>query len=289
MRDRAPAHLRPFQDVHTLDDLVPPHPPERLQRLHRFARRLARTDERGAIDDATWARIAPLLPPPDLKPFTSANLPFQLQEPFIEKDGTRGRILYIEPSKGQSDADLHYLLRWADAFRSTRLPDGRIVNGSGYAVIFADLLRASLVDMPRSVLLSLALTALAVALLFRQAKAFAMVLASLLLALVWMMGTMAVAGVRLSFINFIALPITFGIGVDYPVNIYGRYMQDRKRGILAAMHGAGGPVILCSLTPASATSRCCARTTRRCAAWAPSPCWARSRAWPPRCCSCRRR
>ena len=33
---------------------------------------------------------------------------------------------------------------------------------------------------------------------------------------------MAVAGVRLSFINFIALPITFGIGVDYAINIYGR-------------------------------------------------------------------
>jgi len=75
-----------------------------------------------------------------------------------------------------------------------------------------------------------------------------MVLASLLLALVWMMATMAIAGVRLSFINFIALPITFGIGVDYAINIYGRYRQDPARGILAALYGAGGPVILCSLT-----------------------------------------
>lgn len=248
VRDRAPAHLRPFQEVHTLDDLVPPNQPERLERLRKLARRMNRLYERGAIDDATWAKISPLLPPPDLKPFTAAELPFQLQEPFIEKDGRRGRILYIEATTGQSDSDLHYLMRWANAFRSTRLPDGRVVNGSGYAVIFADLLMVSLVDMPRSVLLSLALTALAVALFFRQARAFAMVIGSLLLALVWMMGTMAAAGVRLSFINFIALPITFGIGVDYPVNIYARYMQDRKRGILAAIHGAGGPVILCSLT-----------------------------------------
>jgi predicted RND superfamily exporter protein len=248
VRDRAPANLRPFQDVHTLDDLVPPQQEQRLERLRKLARRLTRLYERAAIDDATWAKIAPLLPPADLTPFTAADLPFQLREPFIEKDGTVGRVLYIQATKGQSDADLQYLLRWADAFRSTRLPDGRVVNGSGYAVIFADLLVASLVDMPRSVLLSLALTTLAVALFFRQANAFAMVLASLLLALVWMIGTMAVAGVRLSFINFIALPITFGIGVDYPVNIYARYMQDRGRGILAAISGAGGPVILCSLT-----------------------------------------
>jgi predicted RND superfamily exporter protein len=248
VRDRAPADLRPFHDVHTLDDLVPPNQPQRLDRLRRLAQRMTRLYERGAIDDAAWAKISPLLPPPDLQPFAAADLPFQLQEPFIDKDGTRGRILYIEATKGQSDANLRYLMRWADAFRSTRLPDGRVINGSGYAVIFADLLRASLVDMPRSVLLSLALTALAVGLFFRRAKAFAMVLASLLLALVWMMGTLAIAGVRLSFINFIALPITFGIGVDYAINIYGRYRQDPSLGILAALHGAGGPVILCSLT-----------------------------------------
>jgi predicted RND superfamily exporter protein len=59
---------------------------------------------------------------------------------------------------------------------------------------------------------------------------------------------MGAANVRLSFINFIALPITFGIGVDYPVNVYRRFEQDRRAGILAAMRGVGGAVILCSLT-----------------------------------------
>jgi len=54
--------------------------------------------------------------------------------------------------------------------------------------------------------------------------------------------------VRLNFINFIALPITFGIGIDYAVNVYGRFEQERGLGILAAMRGVGGPVILCSLT-----------------------------------------
>ncbi|MES1209768.1 MAG: MMPL family transporter, partial [Pseudomonadota bacterium] len=39
-----------------------------------------------------------------------------------------------------------------------------------------------------------------------------------------------------------------GIGVDYPVNICGRYLQNTRKGILAALQGAGGPVTLCSLT-----------------------------------------
>jgi uncharacterized membrane protein YdfJ with MMPL/SSD domain len=247
-RDEAPPDLKPFQDVHTLEELVPENQEQRLQRLRKLARRLERAHDRGGIDDETWARITPMLPPPDLAPFGASALPAQLVEPFTEKDGTRGRILYIEPTKGQSDHDLHYLLRWADAFRSTQLPDGRVVHGSGRAVIFADLLRASLVDMPRSVMLSLGLTCVVVTLLFRRPRSAATVLGSLALALLWMLGALGAFGVRLSFINFIALPVTFGIGIDYAVNVYGRYDQDRRAGIIRALTGSGGAVILCSLT-----------------------------------------
>ena len=248
VRDRGPAKLRPFEEVHTLDDFVPPDQPARLPRLEALARRLQRIHDRGGFDDPTWAKLEPLLPPPGLGPFTAAELPSEIVEPFTERDGTRGRILFIQPTVGESDSDLHYLLRWADAFRQTRLPDGRIIRGTGRAVIFADLLEASLVDMPRSVVLSLAMTALMVVLLFRKARPAAAVIGSLALALVWMMGALAAAGVKLSFINFIALPITFGIGIDYAVNIYGRYLQDPEAGMLAALRGAGGAVILCSLT-----------------------------------------
>jgi predicted RND superfamily exporter protein len=123
-----------------------------------------------------------------------------------------------------------------------------VVHGSGRAVIFADLVRASLVDMPRVLVLSLALTATTVILLFRRGRAIAIVLGSLGLALVWLVGALGAAQVRLSFINFIALPITFGIGVDYAVNIYGRYDQDPGVGILSAVRSTGSAVVLCSLT-----------------------------------------
>jgi predicted RND superfamily exporter protein len=248
VRDRAPSGARPFEEVHTLDQFVPPDQETRLLRLRALARRLERIHERGGIDDPTWARLSPLLPPPDLPPFGAADLPPEISEPFTERDGTRGRILFIQPTVGQSDADLHYLLRFTDAFRQTTLPDGRIIRGSGRAVIFADLLGASLVDMPRSVLTSLVMTIGAVILLFRRPRPVATVVGSLVLALVWMMGFLAAVGVRLSFINFIALPITFGIGIDYAVNVYGRYTQEPKAGMVGALRGTGGAVILCSLT-----------------------------------------
>jgi hypothetical protein len=56
------------------------------------------------------------------------------------------------------------------------------------------------------------------------------------------------ADVKLSFLNFAAIPITFGIGVDYAVNVVQRYRDDGSRDILGALRTTGGAVVLCSLT-----------------------------------------
>jgi predicted RND superfamily exporter protein len=57
-----------------------------------------------------------------------------------------------------------------------------------------------------------------------------------------------VLGVKINFANFIALPITFGIGVDYSVNVMSRYVQDGRRDVVTALRATGGAVALCSLT-----------------------------------------
>jgi predicted RND superfamily exporter protein len=42
--------------------------------------------------------------------------------------------------------------------------------------------------------------------------------------------------------------VTFGIGVDYAVNVMQRYHADGSSDILAALRTTGGAVVLCSLT-----------------------------------------
>src|SRR5207237_4682161 len=50
------------------------------------------------------------------------------------------------------------------------------------------------------------------------------------------------------FLNFIALPITFGIGVDYGINIYLRARIEGRGRVGRAVRATGGAVALCSLT-----------------------------------------
>lgn len=245
-RDAAPAHDKPFEAVHTLFDFVPDEQPRKIALLASIRATLSRLEPHAT--DEQRRRIAALLPPAELAPFGVDDLPAELAAPFSDKHGVRGRVASIEPTAGQSDSDLRYLVRWANAFRETQLPDGEVVRGSGRAVVFADMLQTVQAATPRMLALALGMTTLVVALLVRGLRSTLLVIAALGTGLVWLGLLMGVGGVRLNFLNFIALPVTFGIAVDYPVNFLMRLRSDPERDVLAALRGTGGAIILCSLT-----------------------------------------
>jgi predicted exporter len=246
--DAAPANAKPFAAIHTLWDIVPEQQEAKIPVLLEIGERLERARSRGFVTDDEWRKVKDVIPPRDLQPYGLADLPLSIARPFSEKDGTRGRLVVIEPEP-RGSTDLRYLLRYSDSFRETRLPSGKIVRGSGRAVIFADMLKAVVHDIQRSVWLSLALTVLAVLVTFRQGGVHALtVLFALLVGVAGEVVFLYGANVKLNFLNFAALPITFGIGVDYAVNVVQRYRADGSRDILAALRTTGGAVVLCSLT-----------------------------------------
>jgi predicted RND superfamily exporter protein len=246
--DRAPEGAKPFVGVHTLWSAVPDDQPAKLPILEDIAARLRRARSRGFVSDAEWARVKDYLPPPDVRPYGLADLPEPLARPYSEKDGTRGRLVVIEPEPSKSN-DLRYLLRYSDSFRETRLASGKIVRGSGRAVIFSDILKAVVRDIRNAVGLSLALTLAAVAITFRGGGRHALsVVFALLVGVAGEAVFLYVHDVKLNFMNFPALPITFGIGVDYAVNVVQRYRVDGGKDILGALRTTGGAVVLCSLT-----------------------------------------
>jgi uncharacterized protein len=155
--------------------------------------------------------------------------------------------VFVEGEPTTSD-DLRYLLRYADAFRETRLPSGKVLYGSGSAVIFADMLKAVVRDIPRAVSLSLGLTLIAVVATFGRSLRSLVVLFALAVGSAGVALFLYLANVKLNFLNFAALPITFGIGVDYAVNVAQRYYADGNRNVVSALRTTGGAVVLCSLT-----------------------------------------
>jgi predicted RND superfamily exporter protein len=244
-KEAAQPGLEPFGALHALQDFVPPDQEARIPLIEALRRKLLRA--RPHLSAAEWARIEPWLPPADLRPFGLADVPDDVAAPFTERDGTRGRLLFIEPSAGQSDRDLRYLIRWSDVFRETVLPSGEVVRGSGSAVLYADMLRVVAADAPMAFFTALLTTAIAVTAALGAGRTAQWTLGSLLAGLLWLGGALGLAGVRIHFLNFMALPITLGVGVDYAVNLMQR-VREKHETALSALRGAGGAIVLCSLT-----------------------------------------
>ena len=263
----AAADQKPFEQVVTIFDLLPSDQKAKLPLLADTRAVLHKARGRGFITDADWRDLEGYLPAADLQQIGPGDLPEQMARAFVEKDGTRGRIVYIVPKSGRSIWDAHYLKLWASSFRSIHLPGGEVIKGSGRAVIYADMIDAVVEDAPKAIAASLLGTILIVLLAFRGRRAAFTVLATLLLGVAWMIGFLAthrpldelMAGARalhlspadpikLNFLNFVALPITFGIGADYAVNVMQRYEREGHARLRAIVVETGGAVVLCSLT-----------------------------------------
>jgi hypothetical protein len=242
----------PFQKVVSIFDLVPDHQEEKLSLLSRMRSRIERVRALGKISDEEWAALETYLPPSDLRPFGIEDLPERVARPFTERDGTRGRIVYVVPTDGQSVRNMRYLLRWADAYRRVELPSGDVIWGSGRAVIFADMLTAVIEESPRAIALSALMTVLVVTAAFLRGRqgvrATVLVLGALAIGIAWMGASLALAGTKINFLNFIAIPITFGIGVDYAINVVHRWKLEGPGHVSAIVRETGGAVVLCSLT-----------------------------------------
>ena len=242
----------PFEKVVSIYDFVPDDQEEKLTLLAKIRRRLNRAHESNGIKDDDWKSILEYLPAPDLKPFGISDLPERVARPFTERDGTRGRIVYVVPTEGQSVRNLHYLLRWADAYRKTTLPNGDVIFGSGRAVIFSDMLESVIEEAPKAVVLSALMTVLVVIVAFYRGRrglaATLLVIGSLLAGMVWMGSVLYLLKVKINFLNFIAIPITLGIGVDYAINLVHRWRIQPSIPIWDLVRETGGAVVLCSMT-----------------------------------------
>ena len=119
-------------------------------------------------------------------------------------------------------------------------------------LIFAEVLDSIGRDGPLATGLSFLLVVICTLAAFgfgrRSLPDSAWVLGSLLLGVLWFLGIAGALKMKLNMLNFIALPITFGIGVDYATNFFQRRRLDRTRSIGDCLRSIGGAVALCSLT-----------------------------------------
>lgn len=246
-RDAAPPDDKPFEKVVTIFDLLPKDQDKKLELLNDIEDRLLRARKRDLINDADWKKVREHLPE-KRPPITIHDLPELVARAFTEKNGTRGTVVYIVPTEGRSIYNAKYLMHWADTFREVKLPSGEIIRGTGDPVIFSDMLINIGEDAPKAILLSLIGTLIVIVAAFRGKRSGWLTLITLLIGVSWLVAILHLLDIKLNFLNFVALPITIGVGADYAINIMKRRDMEHADDFYSALQHTGGAVVLCSLT-----------------------------------------
>lgn len=83
---------------------------------------------------------------------------------------------------------------------------------------------------------------------FRSFKYTLLALIPLTIGSIWMLGLMAVSGMKLSMMNFMALPLIIGIGIDDGVHVLHRYKIEGTGSVPLVMMFTGRAILLTSLT-----------------------------------------
>ncbi|HXI59732.1 MAG TPA: MMPL family transporter [Polyangia bacterium] len=235
--------------IATIYDLLPGTPEVQQRKLKVIGqiRKLAHDPALEVLNDKERKQLGEIDPPPGLREVGPADLPPIARRPFTEVDGSVGRVVLVyPPEQGVSVWNGRDLLRIATVLQKLSLPNGKVLETSGSAVVFGAMIRSVLHDGPIATGVSLIAVLLIITLTIRPAAAAAMTMATLILGVLIMVGGAGWAGVRVTFLNFIALPITFGIGAEYALNVVTRYREERN--IIKAVISTGAAVALCSWT-----------------------------------------
>jgi hypothetical protein len=217
-------------------------PPDQQAKLATLATLRGELDEAG---DDIPADLADLRPPDDLRAITPADLPAELRVKLTERDGRIGNLIAVTPGPTFDEWDGHDLIAFSNAIRNIQLSDGRHVTTSGAAVIFADILGTIRHDGPIVTLVAaLALTLMVLLVVGRNRRAIAVLVGTASGSLA-MIAICALAGIKINFLDFVALPIALGLGIDYAINVADRADRDDPQ---VALRSTGGTVFVCSLT-----------------------------------------
>jgi hypothetical protein len=194
-----------------------------------------------------------------LQPFGADALPTTFVAGLREHDGRIDRTVLVYPIPSQALWKGPTITAFVGSLRTAAavgLPEDphSVARVAGSLPVSADILAALQKDGPRATLLAFLGVFVVTLLLFgRRGRVAGLVLGVLLFSLLQLAGLVLGLGMKVNFANFIAFPITFGIGVDYPANVLARWVTPAgpatARGRLeeAIVH-AGSAVALCSAT-----------------------------------------
>jgi hypothetical protein len=238
-------------EVRSAQDVLPSEQVAKIEQA-RAIREALTPKIRSLLADDERRQVDRLLGSADLRPLGIDDLPRTFTIGLRERDGQVGRTVLVYPRPSHALWDGATLAQFVGDLRTivtAASPPSHPARVAGSLPLSADILAAVRHDGPIATGMAFAGVVLVVIATFRRRLlGLGLVVGALCTGVLWLAGLSMAAGVKLNFANFIAYPITFGIGVDYSVNVVARALDDGRDDMLHAVATTGGAVALCSAT-----------------------------------------
>jgi predicted RND superfamily exporter protein len=236
-----------IESVQTLDDFVPQDQTAKVAVLNEI-QRLLPPRILARLNPKDQKLVGELLVPQAMTPFSEKELSPLIRSKFTERTGAIGNLVLINNKEGRAADKADELMKYVSDIRATAdaVEPGAPV--AGVLPITADMITAIVKDGPKATVLAFIAVILLVTVLFRNTKTILLCLFALCIGNFWLAGLIFHFDIKINFLNFVALPITFGIGVDYGVNVFQRYREEGSGSIINVVRNTGGAVALASLT-----------------------------------------
>jgi len=243
MLDHVGKHL--IEGATSLDDLLPSRQKRKLALLEQIRTLLKDpgVSDLNAEDKKTVDRIRP---PADLRPLDDTDVPEAMAAPFTEADGTRGRLVLVSGGLEFKGWNVEDRVAFAKGVRALKLPPDAVVGGQSFVI--ADIISSMAHDGPLASIVAVIGSVLIVFFVVGFGRHAAVTLVCGLAGILGMVAMCSLVGLKVNFLDLIALPITIGIGIDYSVNLVARERESWREGPRHLLATTGGAVLLCSFT-----------------------------------------
>jgi predicted RND superfamily exporter protein len=235
--------------VRTAGDVLPGDQLEKIAE-GRAIRRVVTPRIRAGLAEDAKRTLDRFLGQKDPVPITVRDLPTTFTAGLRERDGAVDRAVLVFPKPSHALWEGQSIERFTTELRRVAQDGegGEPPRVAGSLAVSADIVQRIRHDGPLASLVAFVGAAATVLLVFGASSTSGLVLGSLVVGVLWLLAATQALGVRINFANFIAFPITFGIGIDYAVNVMTRYLEDGTGDVAAAVRSTGGAVSLCSMT-----------------------------------------
>ncbi len=215
--------------IESLREVAKADPGLARERSEQFLRALLAEGRKGLTLATGWREAQPLTP---------AALPDTLRDRFVAPDGTLAA--YAFPAKSVYEpANLDELV--SEVYRVSP-------QATGFPTTHQVFSKAVVDSFTQGTLLATGVCLLWLIVILRSARGFILAALPLLIGGGWMLGLMALGGLRYNYANIIALPLVIALAVDYGVWFSHRWQALQGHSPLAITHNAGKVIALAAGT-----------------------------------------